>query len=101
MHPKTVLLVDNNQCQVMKFHALLEQSVRANNHLHITIFDRFQLSISRFAFHFSSQPANFNPKRTKPIGEIISVLFSQNFRRCHQGNLFAVINGGECGKCCD
>ena len=83
MHTKTVLLVDNNQRQVLKFYAFLEQGVRANNHLHIAIFDRFQLGIPRFTFHFSRQPADFNPKRTKPIGEIIGVLFSQNFSRRH------------------
>ena len=92
MHAEAVLLVDNHQRKTVKLHLLLEDSVRADNHLHLPAGNGFLLRKARFAFLLPGKPAHFNAQRREPGAEIVGVLFSQQFGRRHQRHLFAVGN---------
>ena len=50
MDAKTVLFVDDHQRQAVKLHLLLENSVSADNHLHLTAGNSFLLRLTRLAF---------------------------------------------------
>ena len=98
MHAEAVLLVDNHQRKTVKLHLLLEDGVRADNHLHLPAGNSLLLRKARFAFLLPGKPAYFNPERRKPGAEIVGVLFSQQLGRRHQRHLFAVGDGAQGGQ---
>ena len=83
MHAEAVLFIDNHQRKAVELHLLLEDSVRADNHLHLPAGDGFLLRKARFALLFSCQPAHFNPQRREPGAEVVGVLFCQQLGRRH------------------
>ncbi|MNZ75086.1 hypothetical protein D3C78_935570 [compost metagenome] len=56
---KTVLFVDDHQCQAGKFHLFLEDGVRPDHHRHLTTGNSLLLCDTRLAFLLAGQPANF------------------------------------------
>ena len=98
---ETMLLINHRQTQIIKTHRLLNQSVRAHEDMHLTLFERVIDGLLVFLAHTRCQPRDIHMQRREPFVQLIIQLFSKNLSRCHHRALFARIDALRTRQCRD
>ena len=67
VHAEAVLFIDNDKGEIVEFHTLLEQGVRADDKLRPAIGNSRQRLTSRRRFLAATQPRRLDAERLKPV----------------------------------
>ncbi len=89
---EAVLLINHRQTQIIKTHRLLNQRVRADEDVHLTLFERVIDGLLVFLGHARCQPRDIHVQRREPFMQFVVQLFGENLGRCHHRALFACID---------
>ena len=97
-HAKAVLLVDDDEAELREIDGIFKQCVRADNQWRIRRSGR-SLS-SAFGFLLAArQLGDLNAQRRQPFGQLVVVLFGQQFGGGHKGHLITGLHclaGSQC-----
>ena len=102
VHPEAVLFVDDDEAQAFEHHRGLKEGMSADEHV-----DGACREVSKSLFplglfrgtHQKSKMQGSAPGPLKPREEFVrrsEVLGSQDFRRCHHGDLTTAGHHGQC-----
>ncbi len=98
MHAEAVLLVDNGKPQVVEFHVLLEQRMRADCNPRLDGGHRSERRGFLPLAQAAGQPVHAHVEHAHPSGELAVMLLGENLRRRHDSHLIAVLHALQRGK---
>ena len=92
MHAEPVLLVDHGERKIAKFHVLLEQRMRADEHVGVAEDEFFQNVLALPAALAAGEDSDIDPGRGCQRRYGVEVLPRQELGRRHQGGLTAAFD---------
>ena len=95
LHTKAVLLINDGQSQIMKNHLRLDKGMSSNQNMHIAVCHIGQNTLTRSAFHITSQERHAHWHILQKPLERFQMLLRQNLCRRHQAHLKSVVNRNE------
>ena len=84
---KSMLLVDHSQCQIVKFHAVLNDRLRTNHQLRFSGVDAVQQVTTFRCRQSTDQQSTLHAAFCQQFIERFPMLSGQNLRGCHQHRL--------------
>ena len=96
-----MLLIHDREPQPGQRDLFLKQRVRANGEMRIAALDRSQRFFSLPGGQASRQPRHFHRQAFEPDRELAVMLFGENFRGRHKGDLVAGFDRLQRCKCGD
>ncbi|KAF4516306.1 hypothetical protein B566_EDAN000547 [Ephemera danica] len=86
-HTELVLFIHNRESEILEGHALLDQRMGANRHLHLTGSQLRRLGFFHRHLVASTQQHDTQPQRLQRTFQIAIMLLGQNFSRRHERSL--------------
>ena len=84
MHAETMLLVDHDQAEIAELDALLKESVRADENVDATLFERGEDGLALAAALASREQGDAEPRGLAERGDRLHVLAREKLGRRHQ-----------------
>ena len=97
LHAKALFLVNNDQAQVLEHHAVREDAVRTNHHIHRAGCNLFGNLAGFLRLLEAGEHANLHGEAREALAERLVVLLGEQGRGHEHGDLLAVLHRLECG----
>ena len=94
-HTKAVLLVDDGQSKAREDHVVLDDGMRADEDMDITILQVVEDGLAFLALHAAREQFDPYGHVAQKLAEGLQVLLGQYFGRCHDASLTAIVDGNE------
>ena len=94
-HPKSLLLIDHKQAQVLEFQALRKNRMRANQDVDLTLLGFFEHVFLFFRGAKARDHFDVYGKVRKPLLEAFKMLKAQHCSRRKNCNLLRILHGLE------